>query len=65
MQRTLPTRLLPGPLQDREGVLTVEIDLTREVEEKHSLDVTGHYARPDIFQFTFEEDPELPYQRRA
>jgi nitrilase len=57
--------VLAGPLEDREGILTAEIDLTQQIEEKHSLDVTGHYARPDIFQFTVDEGAELPYQRRV
>lgn len=57
--------VLAGPLEDEEGILTAEIDLEQQVAEKHSLDVTGHYARPDIFQLTVEEGPELPYQRQA
>ncbi len=57
--------VLAGPLEDKEGILTAEIDLEQQVAEKHSLDVTGHYARPDIFQLTVEEGPELPYQRQA
>ena len=57
--------ILAGPLEGEEGILTAEIDLTRQVEEKHSLDVTGHYARPDVFQFTVEEAPKPPYQRQV
>jgi len=57
--------VLAGPLEDKEGILTAEIDLEQQVAAKHSLDVTGHYARPDIFQLTVEEGPELPYQRQA
>jgi nitrilase len=52
---------LAGPLEDREGVVTAEIDLDRVIAEKHSLDVTGHYARPDIFQLAVEDEPRLPY----
>jgi nitrilase len=53
---------LAGPLEDREGVVTAEIDLDRVIAEKHSLDVTGHYARPDIFRLAVDEEPVLPYR---
>ena len=56
--------VLAGPLTGEEGILTAEIDLGRVVEEKHSLDVAGHYARPDVFRLIVEETPALPYQRR-
>jgi nitrilase len=54
---------LTGPLVGKEGILTAEIDLERVVAEKHSLDVTGHYARPDVFQLTVNEAPAVPYLR--
>lgn len=53
---------LAGPLENQEGVVTAEIDLDRIIEEKHSLDVTGHYARPDIFRLTVDEEPALPFR---
>jgi nitrilase len=56
--------VLAGPLEDGEGILTAEIDLARVVGEKHSLDVTGHYARPDVFQLTVNEAPAVPYRRQ-
>jgi nitrilase len=42
--------------------VTAEIDLDRVIEEKHSLDVTGHYARPDIFRLAVDEEAALPYR---
>ena len=56
--------VLAGPLAEGEGIITAEIDLGRIVEEKHSLDVTGHYARPDLFRLTVDERPATPYQPR-
>ncbi len=53
---------LAGPLEDQEGIVTAEIDLDRVIEEKHSLDVTGHYARPDFFQLAVDEEPALPFR---
>lgn len=41
--------LLAGPIYDEEVILTAEIDLARSTEEQMTLDVTGHYARPDVF----------------
>lgn len=41
--------VLAGPVYDEEIILTAEIDLDRITEEQLTLDVTGHYARPDIF----------------
>ena len=41
--------LLAGPVFDEEIILTAEIDLARITEEQLTLDVTGHYARPDVF----------------
>jgi nitrilase len=55
--------VLAGPLEGGEGIVTAEIDLTRVVAEKHSLDVAGHYARPDIFRLTVDEAPAVPYHR--
>jgi nitrilase len=54
--------LLAGPLSGREGILYAPIELNRIIEEKHSLDVTGHYARPDIFQLVVNEEPAPPYR---
>lgn len=41
--------ILAGPVFDEEAILTAEIDLARITEEQLTLDVTGHYARPDVF----------------
>jgi nitrilase len=38
-----------GPVYDEETILTAEIDLTEIDKEKMTLDVTGHYSRPDLF----------------
>ena len=43
--------LLAGPIFDREEILVADLDLGRIAEESMALDVTGHYNRPDVFQF--------------
>jgi nitrilase len=55
--------VLAGPLTTGEAIALAEIDLARVVAEKHSLDVAGHYARPDVFRLTVDEAPQLPYCR--
>ena len=44
--------LLAGPVFDREEILVADLDLGTIVEESMALDVTGHYSRPDVFQFS-------------
>ena len=36
------------PATDSESLSIVEIDHERVLEERHSLDVAGHYSRPDV-----------------
>ena len=38
------------PLYGREELLVAEVDLDRIAEEKQTLDVAGHYSRPDLFE---------------
>ena len=42
--------LLNGPVYDQATILTADIDLADTVRAKFDFDVTGHYARPDVFQ---------------
>lgn len=49
--------VLAGPLHGREGLLTAEIATEDVIRGKFDLDVTGHYARPDIFQLAVNEKP--------
>lgn len=39
------------PIFDDEKIIMAELDLTMIDKEKMTLDVSGHYARPDIFDF--------------
>jgi nitrilase len=42
--------VLAGPARGAEAVLTADLDLDQIVRGKFDLDVTGHYARPDVFR---------------
>jgi len=39
------------PLFDEERIIIAELDLAAIDREKMTLDVTGHYHRPDVFEF--------------
>jgi nitrilase len=54
--------VIAGPICGEETILTAELDLGSVIEEKHSLDVTGHYARPDVFTLTVNQAPRHPYE---
>jgi nitrilase len=41
---------LAGPVYAQETILYADLDLGKVVEGKHSFDVAGHYARPDILE---------------
>jgi nitrilase len=47
--------VLAGPLYDQEGTLYADLDLGELARSKFDFDVTGHYARPDVFQLTVNE----------
>lgn len=48
-------RILAGPDFDGEAVLTAELDMDDIVRGKFDFDVTGHYARPDLFSLVVDE----------
>jgi predicted amidohydrolase len=48
-------RVIAGPVFDEETILTADIDTSRIAEESLTLDVTGHYSRPDIFEFELKK----------
>ncbi len=43
--------LLAGPVFDREETVIADLQLDLIAEESMALDVTGHYNRPDLFEF--------------
>lgn len=45
-------KILAGPLEAAEEILYAEIDLQQIIAAKRMFDVAGHYARPDVFNFS-------------
>ncbi len=52
--------ILAGPLFDQEGILFADLDPGEIGRGKLDFDVTGHYARPDVFQLIVDERPKDP-----
>jgi nitrilase len=42
---------LAGPLEGEAGILLADVDPGEIVRAQFDFDVTGHYARPDVFRF--------------
>ncbi|MBI2321926.1 MAG: carbon-nitrogen hydrolase family protein [Chloroflexi bacterium] len=56
---------LAGPLYEQEGILHATLDLSLVSRAKHSLDVAGHYSRPDVFELYINRSPRLPIFQRG
>jgi len=49
-----------GPLRREKGILYAEIDPEAARRARRSMDVCGHYSRPDIFSFSVDRRPLDP-----
>jgi nitrilase len=53
-------KIVAGPLRKEIGILYAELDTERVGVARRSLDVVGHYARPDVFQLQVNTQPQRP-----
>ncbi|MFC1791630.1 nitrilase-related carbon-nitrogen hydrolase, partial [Gemmatimonadota bacterium] len=53
---------LAGPLWDTEGILYAELELGEIARGKFDFDVTGHYARPDVFHLWVNQEAQFPVE---
>ncbi len=47
--------IIAGPLKDKVGLISAEIDLDEIVKARYDFDVSGHYSRPDVFSLVVDE----------
>ncbi|HUG26304.1 carbon-nitrogen hydrolase family protein [Piscinibacter sp.] len=52
--------IVAGPLRNEQGLLYADIDRERIDNARRALDVTGHYARPDLFSLRVNNGPLDP-----
>ncbi len=53
-------KIIAGPWNCERGVFYADIDVAQVTQARRSLDVAGHYARPDIFHLAITPTPESP-----
>jgi nitrilase len=53
-------KVLAGPLHKEKGILFAEIDVEAARNSRKALDVTGHYARPDVFKLEVDRNAKPP-----
>lgn len=52
--------IVAGPLHRERGILFADVDAEEARRARRSLDVCGHYARPDIFSLSVSRRPLTP-----
>jgi nitrilase len=55
-------KIAAGPLHEELGILYADIDLERVGMARRSLDIVGHYSRPDVFQLHVDTKPRRPVE---
>ncbi|MGH7747630.1 MAG: nitrilase-related carbon-nitrogen hydrolase, partial [Candidatus Dormibacteria bacterium] len=53
-------QVVAGPLHRENGILYHDCDPSRAAAARRALDVSGHYARPDVFQLKVDRAPRPP-----
>ena len=51
-------KITAGPMKKEKGILYGAYDLQEVIDRRRSLDVAGHYSRPDIFSLTVKKSKQ-------
>lgn len=54
--------LVTGPLNQEQGVLYAEVDISQVGLSRRILDIVGHYSRPDIFTLNVNRQTQSPIE---
>jgi nitrilase len=54
--------VVAGPLNKQHGILYADCDPARAAAAKRTLDVTGHYGRPDVFRLEVDRSARTPVE---
>jgi len=58
-------KVVAGPLHRDRGILMADCDLALVAQARRSLDVVGHYNRPDVFRLEVDRAPRVPVSFRG
>ncbi len=53
-------KIVAGPHNRDKSILYADIDIEKARRARRSLDVSGHYSRPDVFSFSVNRGPRTP-----
>lgn len=54
--------VLGEPLWNQAGIVYADLDMSLIHRSRFDFDVTGHYARPDVFRLIVDESPKHPFE---
>jgi nitrilase len=56
--------IIAGPVREKQGMLTADLDLGAALAWRRYMDPAGHYNRPDIFQLHVDTSPRSAFVER-